>query len=315
MARNLPPAGPERVAVPRKPWTRDRDRSIQGVLFWEALANAAVLLAKGVVAVATGSTAVLSDAIHSFADLANNGVAFLAARLAGAPPDREHPYGHRKFETLAVFGLAMLLAVLAVQIALRTLQPGDREVVHHSWSLALMLGVLGVNAAVALWEGRWARRLDSDLLRADARHTMSDVLVTSAVIAGWQFAARGWEWLDTLTTLFVAGLILYLAYGLFQRAIPVLVDRSIADPDELSAVVSAVSGVRSTRRVRSLGSGGDGKIDVVVSVDPDLSTSASHAIANEIESVLAERFSMRDVTVHVEPHGRPGGGSSDGEHA
>ena len=313
MARNLPPSGPERGGVPRKPGTRDRDRSVQGVLFWEALANAAVLLAKGVVGVATGSTAVLSDAIHSLADLANNGVAFLVVRLAGAPPDREHPYGHRKFETLAVFGLATLLAVLAIQIAVRALQHGDREVVQHGWSLALMLGVLGVNAAIALWEGRWARRLDSEVLRADARHTLSDVLVTSAVIAGWQFAARGWKWLDTLTTLLVAGLILYLAYGLFQRAIPVLVDRSIADPDELSAVVSAVSGVRSTRRVRSLGSGGDGKIDVVVSVDPGLSTSASHAIADEIERVLAERFSTRDVSVHVEPHGETGGGSFDGE--
>ena len=299
--------------MPRKPGTRDRDRSVERVLFWEALANATVLLAKGVVGVATGSTAVLSDAIHSFADLANNGVAFLAVRLAGAPPDREHPYGHRKFETLAVFGLAPLLAVLAIQIAVRALQHGDREVVQHGWSLALMLGVLGVNAAIALWEGRWARRLDSEVLRVDARHTLSDVLVTSAVIAGWQFAARGWKGLDTLTTLFVAGLILYLAYGLFQRAIPVLVDRSIADPDELSAVVSAVSGVRSTRRVRSLGSGGDGKIDVVVSVDPGLSTSASHAIADEIERVLAERFSTRDVSVHVEPHGETVVGSFDGE--
>jgi cation diffusion facilitator family transporter len=287
------------------------DRTVRRVLLWEALANVAVLLVKTVVGVATGSAAVLSDAIHSVADLANNGVALLAVRLAGTPPDREHPYGHRKFETLAVFGLAMLLAVLAVEIAVRALQRGDREIVHHAWSLGLMLGVLGMNAAVALWEGRWARRLDSDLLRADARHTMSDVLVTSTVIAGWQFAARGWAWLDTLTTLLVSALILYLAYGLFQRAIPVLVDRSIANPDELSAVVSAVSGVRSTRRVRSLGSGGDGKIDVVVSVDPDLSTSASHAIADEIERVLAERFSTSDITVHVEPHGGPGGGNSD----
>jgi cation diffusion facilitator family transporter len=303
------------VGVSSNETIRDRDRTVRGVLLWEALANVAVLLVKTVVGVATGSSAVLGDAIHSVADLANNGVAFLALRLAAVPPDREHPYGHRKFETLAVFGLAMLLAVLAVEIAVRALQRGDREVVHQGWSLGLMLGVLGVNAAVALWEGRWARRLDSDLLRADARHTLSDVLVTSTVIVGWQFAARGWAWLDTLTTLLVSALILYLAFGLFQRAIPVLVDQSIADPDELSAVVNAVSGVRSTRRVRSLGSGGDGKIDVVVSVDPDLSTSASHAIADEIERVLAERFTTRDVTVHVEPHGGPEGGSSDGRPA
>jgi divalent metal cation (Fe/Co/Zn/Cd) transporter len=127
------------------------------------------------------------------------------------------------------------------------------------------------------------------------------------VIASWQFAASGHAWLDTVASLIVAGLILYLAYGLFQRAIPVLVDQSIADPEELAAVVGAVSGVRSTPRIRSHGVGADGKIDVVVTVDPGLSTQASHAIADEIERQLAEKYAARDITVHVEPHTNLGG--------
>jgi cation diffusion facilitator family transporter len=159
-----------------------------------------------------------------------------------------------------------------------------------------------MNAAVSTWQGIWARRLDSDLLRADARHTFSDLLVTASVIAGWQSAARGYPWLDSATTLAVAGLILYLAYGLFRRAIPVLVDESAADPDEVRAVVEAIAGVRSTRRIRSRGRAREGRVEVVVTVDPALPTSASHRIADEVERVLAERFGARDVTVHVEPH-------------
>jgi len=283
----------------------NRDHQVQRVFVWTGIANLAVLVAKLVVGLATGSTAVLGDAVHSFADVSNNAVALFALHFAVAPPDREHPYGHRKYETLAVFALAILLSVLAVELALRSLEWSAREVLRPDWGLGVMLGVFAANIAVSTWQGIWARRLDSDLLRADARHTLSDVLVTASVIAGWQFAARGHSWLDTATTLAVAALILYLAFGLFRRAIPVLVDRRAADPDEVRAAVEAISGVRSSPRVRSRGAGREGRVEVVVTVDPALPTSASHRIADEVERVLAERFQASDVTVHVEPD--PGG--------
>ena len=278
-----------------------RDRAIQHTLLIEGFANFTVLVVKIVVGVATSSAAVISDAIHSFADLANNGVAFFAARLAATPPDREHPYGHRRYETLAVFLLATLLAVLAVEIAMRGLS-ADREVVQNSWTLALMLGVLGVNITVALWEGARARRLDSDLLRADARHTLSDVMVTVLVILGWQLAARGYVWLDSALTLFVAFLILSLAFDLFRRAIPVLVDHVAVEPEELEAAVDGVPGVRSVRSVRSRTGASSPRIDVVVAVEGSLSTAESHAIADAIEHELRRRFDSEDVTVHIEPH-------------
>jgi cation diffusion facilitator family transporter len=279
----------------------DRDRQVQLVFLWTGAANLAVLAAKVAVGLESRSTAVLGDAIHSFADLANNGVALFALRFAAAPPDRDHPYGHRKYETLAVFALAVLLSVLAVELALRGFGRGGREVLRPGWGLALMLAVLACNVAVAVGQGIWARRLDSDLLRADARHTLSDVLVTASVIAGWQLAASGHAWLDGATALAVAALILYLAYGLFQRAVPVLVDRSAADPDEVRAVVEAVSGVRSSPRVRSRSGVREGRVEVVVTVDPELPTVDAHRIADEVERVLSERFHASDVTVHVEP--------------
>ena len=272
------------------------------MLIGEGLANLVVMLAKATVGFQTGSIAVLSDAIHSLADFVNNIFAFIATRIASAPPDWDHPYGHRKFETLAVFGVATLLSVLAVEIILGALDRDPREVTQQSWGLALMLGVLAVNVLIAAWENYWARRLDSDILRADARHTICDVLTTVAVITGWQLAARGYPWLDALASIIVAAMILYLAYGLFQQAIPVLVERSIANPETLSNVTSAVPGVQETRRVRSREGGAGPAIELVVSVDPNLSTADSHAIADEIERVISEKFSVNDVTVHIEPH-------------
>jgi divalent metal cation (Fe/Co/Zn/Cd) transporter len=73
-----------------------------------------------------------------------------------------------------VFGVATLLTVLAVEIALRAVEEGDRPIVRHGWGLAVMLGVLGLNIGVCLWQSYWAGRLDADLLRADARHTLAD---------------------------------------------------------------------------------------------------------------------------------------------
>jgi cation diffusion facilitator family transporter len=279
-----------------------RDRQVKRVLVCEALANLAVMCAKAVVGFHTGSIAVLGDAVHSLADFANNIVAFIATRIASTPPDQDHPYGHRKFETLAVFGIATFLSVLAIEIILGALDRDPRIITQERWELALMLGVLAVNIAVAIWENHWARRLDSDILRADARHTLSDVLTTVAVIAGWQLAAHGYRWLDALASIIVAAMILYLAYGLFQKAIPVLVERSIANPEVLSSVASAVSGVQETRRVRSREGGSGPAIELVVSVDRNLSTADSHAIADEIERAISEKFLVNDVTVHIEPH-------------
>jgi cation diffusion facilitator family transporter len=277
------------------------DSRLQRVIVITGIGNLVVLVAKAVVGVSTGSLALLGDAIHSLADLANNVVALVVVRLANAPPDREHPYGHQKFETLAVFGLAVLLAVLAVEIMVRALEPSSREIVEHGWGLAVMVGVLVVNVAVTLWERRWARRLRSEILRADAQHTFSDVLVTIAVIAGWQFAARGYPWLDPVFAFLVALVVMYLAYGLFRRAIPVLTDSISHEPENIATVLRSVEGIRAVRRVRSRWVGMTSSVDVVVTVAPELPTSEAHVVADAVEKTLLESFEIEDVTVHIEP--------------
>ena len=164
-----------------------------------------------------------------------------------------------------------------------------------------MLGVLGVNIALATWEAARARKLGSDLLHADARHTFSDVLTTIAVIGGWQLAARGFWWLDPLLALGVAGLVFYLAYDLFRRVVPVLVDQVANDPREVIDLIQTLPKVRDVRRVRSRVSGEGPAADVVVTVDPGLTTEESHHVANAIEGLLERELGIEDVTVHIEP--------------
>ena len=280
----------------------DRDSKVLRVLLVEGLANLAVLGIKLVVGTVTGSLAVLADAVHSLTDVCNNVVAWFVTRHSVKPADSKHPYGHRKFETIAVFALASLLVVFAFELAMRAVTRETTEIASGGLELGLMLLVLAINVAIATWQRRWAKRLDSGILLADANHTFSDVLVTSSVIVGWQLSAMGWLWVDRLCALAVAVLILYLAFGLFRRTLPVLLDERAIDPQALREAALQVGGVRAVPRVRSRWVGSTRAVDLVIEVDAELSTADAHDIADRLETLLAERFDAHDVSIHVEPH-------------
>jgi len=281
--------------------TTHRDNQVRRVILIEGLANLLVLVAKTVVGLSTGSMAILADAIHSLSDLTNNIIAWIVIHYSSLPADREHPYGHRKLETLAVFILASILVVLAFELALNAINKEDAEVVSSGPQLVIMLCVLIINIAVTSWQRMWAKRLDSDILHADATHTFADVLITGTVIVGWQLSAIGYAWVDRLCALGVALLIFYLAYGLFRRAIPVLIDEYAIDPVELSGLIKSIPGIRRVYKIRSRWIGKTRAVDMVISVDPTLSTEESHAIADTIESQVENHFGATDISIHVEP--------------
>ena len=279
-----------------------RDTKILRIILIEGLANLTVLIIKLVVGIFTGSLAVLGDAVHSLTDIINNIVAWLVTRHSAKPADTKHPYGHRKFETVAVFGLAALLAILAFELALHAITRETTKITTGRLELGLMFGVLTINIVVSTWQRSWAKRLKSDILLADANHTFSDVLITASVIVGWQLSAMGWVWIDQLCALVVAGLILYLAFELFKKTLPVLLDERAIEAEQLRKAVQSIDGVRAIRRVRSRWVGSARAVDLVIEVDAQLSTVAAHEIADKLEILLADRFDIHDVSIHVEPH-------------
>ena len=277
-----------------------KEKRVRRIILIEGSVNLIVLVIKLIVGLTTGSLAILGDALHSLIDVANNIVAWIVIHLSSLPPDREHPYGHRKFETLAVFGLGTLLTVVAFELAMRAFTREDGEVISEPWGIALMLGVLVINISLASWQRYWARKLKSQILLADASHTFGDVLTTVVVVVGWQFSANGYLWLDKVTALGVSGLIFYLAYGLFKRVIPILVDQIAIEPEDLISAIQEVKGVRKITRVRSRWIGSAKSVDLSVTVNPSLSTQESHAIADKIEFILEEKFDVKDSTIHIE---------------
>ena len=278
-----------------------RDKQVRRVILIEGSANLFVLIIKTIIGLSTGSMAILADAVHSLTDIVNNIVAWIVMHFSSLPADREHPYGHRKFETLAVFILASILIVLAFEIALNAINKEVTQVASSNIELIIMLSVLVINILVTRWQHIWAKRLDSDILHADATHTFADVLTTIVVIAGWQLSAMGYVWIDRLCALGVSLVIIYLAFNLFKRTLPVLLDECAINPEELSNIIQSVHGVKNVYNIRSRWIGKTRAIDLVISVDPALSTQASHSIANEIESLIEKHFDITDMSIHVEP--------------
>ncbi|TQV73994.1 cation transporter [Aliikangiella marina] len=278
------------------------DKKVQQVILVEGSANVLVLIAKVIAGLSTGSMAILSDALHSLTDVANNFVVWGVVKHSTKPADREHPYGHRKFETLAVLGLAVLLILLAFELILHSFRREHTDIVSSPIEMMLMAGVLIINIGLASWQRMWANRLGSHLLQADASHTFADVLTTIIVIVGWQLASMGYLWLDQLCAIGVGLFILYLAYNLLKKVTPVLVDGYAIEPEALIEVAVAIDGVEAVSRVRSRWIGNDASIDMVILVKPELTTEQAHQICDQIELLVEREFAVSDISIHVEPN-------------
>ena len=284
----------------------EANAAVRRVLWITLLLNLAVCAVKGVVGFATGSLAVLADALHSLTDGANNVLALTVTRWSAEPPDREHPYGHQKFEALGALGIAAFLGIACfevVQAAVeRLLAEAPRVVTMDATALGLLLLVLAVNVFVALYERRAGRRYNSPLLLADAHHTFADIWITLGVLAGaiglWLL---GWQWLDVALAVPVAAAVLWSGWQVLRGNLPWLVDASAIAPESVQQLAMSVPGVVNCHEVTSRG-----LIGRQVFVEMHLITSAkdvetSHRITEEIERKLEERFGPVHATIHVEP--------------
>jgi cation diffusion facilitator family transporter len=276
-------------------------------VLWVTLGlNILVCGIKAAVGLWTGSLAVLADALHSLTDGANNVLGLIVTRWSATPADREHPYGHQKFEALAALAIAAFLGIACfevVQAAIeRLLDATPRAVAMDVPALASLLLVLAVNVFVALYERARGRALNSPLLIADAQHTFGDIWITLGVLLGaggmWLL---GWQWLDVALAVPVAAAVLWSGWNVLRGNLPWLVDEMAIAPESIQQLALSVPGVVDCHDIASRG-----LIGRQVFVEMHLVTGAkdvetSHRITEAIERKLAERFGPVHATIHVEP--------------
>ncbi|MBP0015994.1 MAG: cation transporter [Cyanobacteria bacterium SBLK] len=290
---------------------QDNRAEVRRVLLLTLGLNLTVMGLKGFVGFVTGSLSLQADALHSVTDSANNILGLVASNFSSPRPDRDHPYGHQKYEALGALGIAAFLGIACFEIlqnAIARLFEGLNPIEVSAIELGFLLVVLGINIFVAFYERRVGKRVGSPILIADAKHTMSDIWVTIAVLGGlfgvWQGGLWGWpqfQWLDVVLSFPVALLVFWSGWEVLKENLPWLVDRMAIAPETIYEVATSVPGVRNCHAIASRGVlGRQVFIEMHLIVDaPDVET--AHKITEKVETLLEKRFAPARILIHVEP--------------
>ncbi|MBC1242098.1 cation diffusion facilitator family transporter [Nostoc sp. 2RC] len=284
----------------------DNRAEVRKVLIITLILNLFVMGLKAIVGSWTGSLSLLADALHSVTDSANNVLGLIASKFSSPHPDREHPYGHSKFEAVGALGIAAFLGIACFEIlqgAIERILKGGELVKISLPELWLLLIVLGINIFVAFYERAVGRRVGSPILIADATHTMSDIWVTISVIGGLIGVWLGYQWMDVVLAFPVALLVFWSGWSVLKENLPWLVDQMAIAPEVIHAIATSVPGVINCHDIASRGVvGRQVFIEMHLIVDaPDVQT--AHQITEQVESLLEERFRPVRILIHVEPPG------------
>ena len=282
----------------------DRYSAVVRVLYRVLILNLAVALTKIILGYATGAVSILSDGFHSLTDSASNVVALIGVSIARRPPDENHPYGHRKYETMASVGILLVLLIVLMQVVsaawTRLIEGGSPRVFPEG--IGIMAATLAVNIWVVWYETMQGRRLQSEVLLADAKHTRSDVFTTGGVLLALIGVWFGYPWLDPLAALLVAGFILRACWEIAQEASRILSDETVFPEAEVRRVVQSVAGVLGSEKIRTRGAADYVFMDLHMWVNGQTPLAEAHHLSHIVKDKLMATFpQLADVVIHIEP--------------
>jgi len=273
--------------------------------------NTALLVLKLVVGFMMGSVAVVAEGIHSGIDLLAAIIAAIAVRSSARPADKDHHYGHGKFESVSGVVEAALIFVAAVIIIY---EAGNRllgagEVGHLGWGVAVMGISVVVNIVVSRYLHAVAKKTDSVALEADSLHLSTDVITSVGVMVGLALIyITDYHWLDPLVAIMVAAIIIKAAYDLTKVAAAELVDASLGDEEMacIKRIVGEHEGMYvDAHKVRARKAGGMRYVDLHIVVHRDMHVHDAHEVAHhiseDIEKCIGGELGKSEVLVHIEP--------------
>jgi cation diffusion facilitator family transporter len=279
-------------------------KQVEQVLSFTLILNLLVAIGKIVVGMMSGALAITADGVHSLTDSAGNVAGLVAIRFAERPPDDDHPYGHRKFETLSALligGLLLLTAWEMVQGIIDRLY-GSEEPTLTPLTFIVLIVTLLINIVVSRYQIRKGQELKSQILLADAKNTSSDVYVTLSVIVSMGLVAIGWGWMDLVVALIVAGLIFHSAWEILLQTASVLVDTAPYSSEFLREALAGIPSVKHIIRARSRGTTDEALIDIDVQVPREMTADHTEAITSAIRTQLTDTLDgVSEVEVHFVP--------------
>lgn len=260
---------------------------------------------KSIVGLLTGSLGILSEAAHSGLDLIAAVITMFAVRIADKPPDRDHQFGHGKFENLSALVETILLVITCGWILYEAynrlvMRAVEIEITFWSFTVIIVSIVIDYSRSRALF--RVAKKYDSQALEADALHFSTDIWSSAVVIVGLIFVAVGFPQGDAIAASLVAVIVLSVSFRLGKKTIDVLLDKVPDGMEEnVTAVVRSVARVEEVRSVRIRQSGAKWFVDLVIGIQRTTSFDDAHSIMTEVEDSVKRLVPRADVMVHSEP--------------
>ncbi len=291
----------------------NRQKDIYKVTIVGSVCNFLLLAFKFVAGILGHSAAMIADAVHSFSDFITDIIVLVFVRISGKPQDKDHDYGHGKYETLATALIGVILIFVGLGImwngltSVWTFLKG--EPLGEPGILALIAAVVSVFLKEALyrytvWVGK---RVDSQSVVANAWHHRSDALSsvgTAVGIGGAILLGPSWRVLDPLAAVVVSVFIIKVAVELIGPTVDELMEKSLPEDveDEILKAVVSIHGVSDPHNLRTRKIGNAYAVTVHVRMDGNLTVNESHAITRTIESRIREILGAGTfVSVHVEP--------------
>ena len=291
----------------------DREKEIRNITLWGAFVNVVLTVFKILAGVLGRSSAMIADGAHSLSDLLSDVVVLVFTRISSKGQDRDHSFGHGKFETLAT----LIISILLVAVGANLLSSGVRniigvingEILERPGYVALVAAVVSIVAKEIIYHAtvRTGRKTGSTAVIANAWHHRSDAFssVGSLIgIGGALVLGDKWTVLDPLASCVISVAIIVVAVKMAMPSLAELLEASLPEEieDEILATASSVEGVNDVHELKTRRNGMSFIIDAHIAVDPDISVVEAHDIATNVENALRERYGREtQINIHVEP--------------
>lgn len=279
----------------------------QKVAFLSVLSNTTVVILKLIVGVLTGSIAIISEAIHSFLDLAASVIAFFSVRISSRSADRNHPYGHGKVENISGTIETLLIFAAGIWIiyecAHKIMQPAEIEMPYLG--VAVMLVGAAINFAVAKKVRTTADELHSVAMKSNALHLFTDVYTSLGVGASLLLVTlTGWTIVDPIIGILLAVYIMKEAFKLMKESFPPLLDARLSEEEEQQLqqlILLHKEKYIEFHDFRTRRSGPVEYVDFHLVVPSEMDIATAHHLCDEIERTIQSTFERAEVLIHIEP--------------
>ncbi len=291
-------------------------QKIKIILIHILILNWLSALAKIFVGLLTGSIGILAAGVHSFVDGFSNILGLIGIKIAESPQDSEHPYGHRKFESLASLGIAIIILITSYEFLKHTIE----RLIHPHIPEITLLGFLimiisfGIDFFAYRYETFWGKKLKSPVLIADALHAKTHLFITPSVILGMVVIKAGFPILDPIIALFVIAMLLRIVWEIIKETSITLCDRAFIDIAKIKKITMSVNEIKASHQIRTRGDDHFVFLDMHIVLRPNLSLKDAHRVSHNLkEKIMKELPQIKDVVVHIEPDEKPSQNKNGGD--